>query len=50
LGLAYLLNITLIPRIRNWQDRKRYRPSASSRYQHIDSVFDVVRACRARTT
>jgi TnpA family transposase len=41
-GLAYLLNITLIPRIRNWQDRKRYRPSASSRYRHIDRLFDEV--------
>ncbi len=41
-GLAYLLNITLIPRIRNWQDRKLYRPRASSRYQHIDRLFDEV--------
>lgn len=38
-GLAYLLGITLMPRIRNWQDLKFYRPDCSSRYKHIDPLF-----------
>lgn len=42
-GLAHLLGIKLMPRIRKWQDLKFYRPKASSRYQHIDELFtDVV--------
>lgn len=40
-GLTYLLNITLIPRIRNWQERKFYRPDARQTYQHIDRLFDA---------
>lgn len=38
-ALAYLLGITLMPRIRNWQDLKLYRPSRSSRYENIDQLF-----------
>ena len=39
-GLAHLLGIKLMPRIRNWKDLKLYRPSKQSRYQHIDRLFD----------
>jgi len=38
-GLTYLLGITLMPRIRNWQDLKFYRPDCTSRYEHIDPLF-----------
>lgn len=38
-GLAYLLGIQLMPRIRNWQDLHFYRPDKASRYQHIDMLF-----------
>jgi TnpA family transposase len=38
-GLAYLLGIQLMPRIRHWKDLHLYRPSAESRYQHIDELF-----------
>ncbi|AFZ24411.1 transposase, TnpA family (plasmid) [Cylindrospermum stagnale PCC 7417] len=42
-GLAYLLGINLMPRIRNWHDLKLYRPTKESRYHHIDGLFsDVV--------
>ncbi|HEY9835250.1 MAG TPA: transposase, partial [Stenomitos sp.] len=42
-GLAYLLGITLMPRIRNWQDLTLCRPSIESRYEHINELFtDVV--------
>jgi TnpA family transposase len=42
-GLAYLLGINLMPRIRNWQDLTLCRPSEESRYRHIDGLFsDVV--------
>src|SRR6266508_2800374 len=36
------MNITLVPRIRNWQGLKAYRPSVASRYQHVDSLFTEV--------
>ena len=39
-GLAYLLGIKLMPRIRNWKDLKLYRPDSNSYYQHIDQLFD----------
>lgn len=39
-GLAHLLGIKLMPRIRNWKDLKLYRPSKQSRYRHIDGLFD----------
>jgi TnpA family transposase len=38
-ALAYLLGITLMPRIRNWKDLTFYRPHASARYRHVDSLF-----------
>jgi len=38
-ALAYLLGITLMPRIRNWKDLTFFRPSQSSRYQHVDALF-----------
>jgi TnpA family transposase len=38
-GLAYLLGIELMPRIRNWKDLKSYRPDSSVHYEHIDSLF-----------
>ena len=38
-GLAYLLGITLIPRIRGWRHLQFYRPMATSRYEHLDSLF-----------
>ncbi|MCS0824829.1 Tn3 family transposase [Cytobacillus firmus] len=38
-GLAYLLGIKLMPRIRNWKDLKFLRPSEHSTYQHIDELF-----------
>jgi len=42
-ALAYLLGIDLMPRIRNWQELKFFRPSKESKYQHIDSLFkDVI--------
>jgi len=43
-GLAALLGFELLPRIRNWHDLNFYRPSTTTRYQHIDSLFgdDVI--------
>lgn len=42
-GLAYLLGIKLMPRIRNWQDYTFVRPSMESVYEYIDPLFtDVV--------
>jgi TnpA family transposase len=38
-GLAHLLGIKLMPRIRNWKDLKFFRPSKDTRYQHIDELF-----------
>lgn len=38
-GLAALLGFELLPRIRNWHDLIFYRPDATTRYQHIDSLF-----------
>ncbi|WP_411705434.1 Tn3 family transposase, partial [Edaphovirga cremea] len=38
-GLAYLLSIKLMPRIRNWHDLTFYRPAKETLYQHIDSLF-----------
>jgi len=39
-GLAYLLGVELMPRIRNWKELKFYRPSRSAMYDHIDALFD----------
>ncbi len=38
-ALTYLLGIDLMPRIRNWKGLIFFRPSADSRYQHIDGLF-----------
>ena len=38
-GLAYLLGIKLMPRIRNWHDLTFYRPAKETIYQHIDPLF-----------
>ncbi len=40
-GLAALLGIELMPRIRQWKDLTLYRPSKESRYEHIDEVFSA---------
>ncbi len=41
-GLAYLLGIELMPRIRNWKDLKLFRASKEARYEHIDGLFSDV--------
>jgi TnpA family transposase len=42
-GLAFILGIQLMPRIRNWKHLVLYRSAKETRYQHIDSLFtDVV--------
>ncbi|WP_225887641.1 transposase [Streptomyces canus] len=38
-GLAHMLGVELLPRIRNWKDLTFYRPSAMMKYQHIDPLF-----------
>lgn len=38
-GLAYLLGIKLMPRIRNWKDLKCYKPSPEEIYNHISELF-----------
>lgn len=38
-GLAYLLGIELMPRIRRWRKLRLYRPGRDSRYRRIDSIF-----------
>jgi len=38
-GLAHLLGIRLMPRIRNLKDLTLYRPDTSSTYLHIDELF-----------
>ncbi len=38
-GLATMLGIELLPRIRNWKDLIFYRAAAGIRYSHIDSLF-----------
>jgi len=38
-GLAHLLGIELMPRIRSWQDLHLFRPDADARYKHIDGLF-----------
>ena len=38
-GLAHLLGIKLMPRIRNWQDLHLFRPGAGHVYAHIDALF-----------
>jgi TnpA family transposase len=38
-GLAHLLGIKLMPRIRNWKGLILFRPSTDCRYEHIESMF-----------
>lgn len=38
-GLSYLLGIQLMPRIRNWQDYRFFRPDTDATYEHIDALF-----------
>ena len=38
-GLAHLLGIKLLPRMRTWNDAAFYRPSKKEEYQHIDALF-----------
>ena len=38
-GLASLLGIELMPRIRSWQDLHLFRPDATARYDHINDLF-----------
>jgi TnpA family transposase len=38
-GLAYLLGIHLLPRIRSWQHLTFFRPDKDARYEHIDALF-----------
>jgi TnpA family transposase len=40
-GLAYVLGIQLMPRIRNWKNLILYRPSKEVRYEHIDTLFSA---------
>jgi len=41
-ALAYLFGIKLMPRIRNWQDLKFFRPEKGKKYHNIGSLFDDV--------
>lgn len=41
-ALAYLLGITLMPRIRGWQDLTFYRPTRKVKYQYLDGLFSEV--------
>ena len=38
-GLAFLLGIKLMPRIRNWKDLKWFRPTPLEAYKNIDELF-----------
>lgn len=38
-GMAYLLGINLMPRIRNWRSITLYRPEHTTTYAHIDALF-----------
>jgi TnpA family transposase len=38
-GLAHLLGISLMPRIRNWKDLTLYRPDLEVHYTHLESLF-----------
>jgi TnpA family transposase len=40
-GLAYILGIQLMPRIRNWKHLTLCRPTKDVHYQHIDSLFSA---------
>jgi len=38
-GLAHLLGIQLMPRIRHWKDLTLFRPTRTTHYRHIDTLF-----------
>ena len=38
-GLAFLLGIKLMPKIRNWKDLKWFRPTPQEAYKNIDELF-----------
>jgi TnpA family transposase len=38
-GMAYLLGVELMPRIRNWKDLKLCRPNQDAHYTHINELF-----------
>lgn len=38
-GLASLLGVELMPRIRNWKDLTFYRPESTTHYTHIEQLF-----------
>jgi TnpA family transposase len=38
-GLAYLLGIKLMPRIRNWKDLQFFRPDKETTYTHLEGLF-----------
>jgi TnpA family transposase len=38
-GLASLLGVELMPRIRNWKDLTFYRPTSTTHYTHIEQLF-----------
>lgn len=38
-GLAFLLGIKLMPRIRNWKDLKWFRPTPQETYKNIEALF-----------
>jgi TnpA family transposase len=38
-GLAHLLGIKLMPRIRNWKDLIFYRPTKVTAYKHLEGLF-----------
>lgn len=40
-GLAHLLGIDLLPRIRNFQDLTFHRPDPTAGYRHIDQLFST---------
>lgn len=39
LGLAHMLGVELLPRIRSWKDLTFCRPGATAKYQHTDPLF-----------
>ena len=41
-GLAALLGIQLLPRMRTWNDVTLYRVDRETMYQHIDALFTQV--------
>lgn len=40
-GLALLLGITLMPRIRHWKHLKLYRPAPDTAFTHLDALFSA---------